>query len=95
MAGYARKKNLVFMNELEKEEKIPEALDHAQKELNAYVAQHDSLGARTSRAEHWHDNERGWLRELRHRYFHFSAQVKWGHTPRLESGQRIRQVHRG
>lgn len=59
------------------------------------LAQHDALGGGSSKPEHWHDNTRAWLRELRHRYFHFSAQVKKGHTPRLESGQRIRQVHRG
>lgn len=95
MVGYAKRKNMVFMDELDKDEKVPAELSQIQDTIKSYVAQHDSLGARTSQAKDWHDNDRGWLRELRHRYFHFSAKVKLGHTPRIEGGERIRQVHRG
>ena len=72
---------------------------NVQDNIKTYVSQHDALGARTSKAEHWHDNLRDWLRQLRRRYFHFSAHYSSptvvGHILRLEGGERIRQVHRG
>ena len=95
MAGYARKKKLVFKGALDKDEAVPAALGNVKDIIQDYVSQHDGLGARTSQAEHWHDNTREWLLKLRHAYFHFSAKIKLGHTPRIEGGERIRQVHRG
>ena len=99
MAGYARGKNIVFKGALNKDEKVPDELIEDQKKIQAYVSQHDALGARTSKAEDWHDNLSAWLRELRGRYFHFSAHYSSptvvGHIPRIEGGQRIRGMHRG
>lgn len=99
MVGYAKKKGIIFEAKLERVEEVPSELESAHNEIKAYVSQHDGLGTRTSKPEHWHDNHRGWLRELRHRYFHFSAHYSSptvvGHIPRIEGGQRIRQVHRG
>ena len=99
MVRYAKNKNIMFKDKLDTDEEVPPELENVHSEIKAYVSQHDALGARTSRPEHWHDNARGWLRELRHRYFHFSAHYSSptvvGHIPRIEGGQRIRQVHRG
>ncbi len=102
MAGYARKKKIVFKGALDKDEKVPEdMLGDTQQKIKDYVAQHDGLGARTSEAKHWLDDKdwdedkRRWMRRLRHDYFHFSAKIKMGHTPRIEGGERVRQVHRG
>jgi len=99
MAGYARKKKIVFLSRIDDDEKVPEALNMAQQEIQAYAAQHDGLGSRTSQAEHWHDNLRGWLCQLRHDYFHFSAHYSSptvvGHVPRFEDGERIRELHHG
>ena len=94
MVGYAKKKNIAFEAKLERVEEVPAALGNVQDNIKTYVSQHDSLGTRTSKAEDWHDNNRGWLRELRHRYCHFSAHYSSptvvGHIPRIEGGERIR-----
>ena len=99
MVEYAKKKDILFEAKLERVEEVPPELESVHKEIKAYAAQHDTLGARTSKAEDWHDNVRGWLRELRHRYFHFSAHYSSpsvvGHIPRIEGGARIRGMHRG
>ncbi len=94
MAGYAKNKKIVFLPQLDLDEAVPGSLGNVKDKIQAYVSQHDGLGVRTSEAKHWHDNTE-FLRKLRHDYFHFSAKIKWGHTPRIEHGERIRQVHRG
>ena len=70
-------------------------LELADEEIQAYVNQHQTKGARSSRPEDWHDNQRGWLRDLRHDYFHFSARLEIGNGPRYENGQRLREEFDG
>ena len=94
MVGYAKKKAIMFLSRIDDDEAVPATLGTVKDKIHDYVAQHDGLGARTSRPEHWHANTE-LLRQLRHDYFHFSAKIKLGHTPRIEHGERIRQVHRG
>ena len=74
--------------------KIPSTLDVVRDKIQGYVSKHDDLGVRTSKAEDWRGDVK-WLHDLRHGYFHFSAKIKLGHTPRIEHGERIREVHRG
>jgi len=97
MAEFAREpeNEISFDEELDEDEKPPPALELAQQEVQAYVGQHQGKGAGSSRAEHWHDNDRPWLRDLRYGYCHFSAKLSFAHAPRYIGGQRRRMTYAG
>lgn len=92
MAGYAGEQGININAELAKDEPIPRKLRPVQDKIQEYIGSH---GPYSSRAEDWHRNDQPWLRTLRHRYFHFSARLQIGHTPRFKKGQRRRQTHDG
>ena len=88
--------SIAFKNKLGKNEYIPPMLELAYEEIQAYVDQHQAKGARSSRPEDWHDNQRGWLRDLRYGYFHFSAQAaSIPNAPRYIDGKRQRMTRPG
>ncbi|MDZ4262692.1 MAG: DUF2235 domain-containing protein [Pseudomonadota bacterium] len=92
MARAAREKGIVFNDKLfNKKEVIPEALDGVKERIDNYIA---SAKGRESRADHWHHNEE-WLRQLRHDYLHFSAQIEFGLGPRISKGKRQRMTYAG
>ena len=95
MAKYARKNKIMIKSKLEKVENVPPELSTVQQELLGYVGKHEGKGAYSSNAEDWHDNERKWLRDLRYRYFHFSARLEIGNGPRYINGKRQRGEYGG
>jgi len=92
MAKEARDKGIVFNDRFDDDEVVPAELDKVQKAIQGYIDTHTPS---SSQAVDWHDNDRGWLRRLRHEYFHFSARMMPGHDPRIINGKRIRKVYRG
>ncbi len=92
MAGYARESKINIISELESDEPVPAKLRQVHTKLQEYI---NAQGPYSSKAEDWHCNDLGWLRQLRHDYFHFSARLKMGHTPCFKRGQRSRQTHEG
>ncbi|MBL1259852.1 MAG: DUF2235 domain-containing protein [Thiotrichaceae bacterium] len=95
MARFARDSGLTFDSRFEGNENIPPALELADEEIQAYVGQHQARGAYSSQPADWHDNQRSWLRTLRHDYFHFSARLEIGNGPRYENGKRLRGEYDG
>ena len=85
MTGYAREQNVKLTDKLDDNESVPDELADIKKRIDHYIAT-----TQTSRAQHWHQNTQAWLRELRHKYLHFSARCVLGHTPRYYEGKRAR-----
>ena len=46
-------------------------------------------------AEYWLNNTKDWMKTLRHKYFHFSAKMEFGLTPRFKDGKRWRKHYAG
>jgi len=92
MAKAARSKGLVIESKFDRDEAVPDELSNVHEEIQRYVNKH---GPDSSKPADWHDNDREWLRKLRHQYFHFSARMMPGHDPRIIDGKRIRKVYRG
>ena len=90
MARYARGKGIEFKGKFDKAEEIPAELHAVRDQLDSYIA-----STTQSKASDWHDNDRPWLRKLRHDYLHFSARIEVGHDPRFRNGQRERYGYRG
>jgi len=94
--------SIVFEDKLEDSEEIIAELEAANTAIQTYVDQHKAKGARSSQPEDWHDNQRGWLRDLRYGYFHFSAKsappsmsALFPHAPNYENGKRQRKTRPG
>lgn len=94
MKEFAENSKIKFDNEFERDQDIPSQLLEVNKEIKSYVEKHKKLGAYSSRPEDWCDN-RIWLRELRHDYFHFSARYETGNEPRFVNGKRKRMYFDG
>ena len=90
MANYARKNKIKLLSKLDEDEAIPDELTDIQGKLLNYITK-----TKKSKAQHWHGNKEGWLCKLRHDYFHFSARIKTGHTPRYIKGKRGREIIKG
>ncbi len=101
MARFARESDskggpIIFNDKFPLKEEIPPMLELADEEIKAYVNQHKAKGARSSHPEHWHDNQRGWLRDLRYGYFHFSAKAaSIANAPSYIDGKRQRMTRPG
>lgn len=89
VARYARGKGIEFEERFDDDEKIPAELDEVRKRIDHYIAT-----ASQSKASDWRHNE-SWLRDLRHKYLHFSARMEVGHDPRFNNGKRIRYTYDG
>jgi len=84
MARYAIEQSIKFKEDLQDDEKIPDELNDVKAKIDGYA---DGVG--TSKPEDWHHNEK-WLKELRHKYFHFSARLEMGNGPNIVNGKRER-----
>ncbi|MCP4464028.1 MAG: DUF2235 domain-containing protein [Planctomycetaceae bacterium] len=91
MAKHARSSEIILKGRLESVENIPSELVAVKQEVDSYVSKHEGKGAFSSQPQDWHDNDRSWLRDLRYRYFHFSARLEIGNGPNFENGRRVRQ----
>ena len=89
MARQARAKGMVFKDDLDRDEKITDPfLIDVKQSLEGHAA-----GASKSDAGYWIDNHEPWLKELRHKYLHFSARMQVGHDPRFaQDGRRQRYL---
>lgn len=71
MIQFAEAEGIVFTNRYTIIDSIPRELDEVKRAIDRYRASHP--GARTSVSRHWYNDNSPLIRELRHRYLHFSA----------------------
>ncbi|WP_086930353.1 T6SS phospholipase effector Tle1-like catalytic domain-containing protein [Agarilytica rhodophyticola] len=93
MARFARENGINILPDLEDENAITGAF------LNQVYQRLDAYANGGSKKQDWFHNA-PWLRQLRHDYLHFSAQLEttWGvaaHKPNLVNGRRERVEHYG
>jgi len=99
MARVVEEEKLAFHEMFYLENEIPPELSTIKEKLDAHAGRElgeppPSTGEAHTRAAYWHRNE-GWLKDLRYRYFHFSARLEVGNGPRFIEGQRRRMYYGG
>ncbi len=104
MADFATEHKVMFKPRLKKDEAISANLEEAETAIKNYIDDHKNRDQKSpeipadefsSKASDWHDNDRLWLKKLRHEQLHFSARLKFGLGPRFENNERKRQIING
>lgn len=90
MVKYSKENDLNFKRKMDSVEKIPNELESVMDNIKEYIAETSN-----SKATDWIYNNDSWLCNLRHDYFHYSANYKTGHDPRFSKGQRFRKTYNG
>lgn len=97
MVERARAKGVVFKGDIDDDERIPDELHNINGVdipgiIQKYIGQQRNY---SSKAKHWHFNDKPWIKTLRNKYFHFSANMKKGYDPRYVAGRRFRRIYNG
>jgi hypothetical protein len=97
MVKQARAKGVVFKTMLDDVEAVPDELKHVNGvDIPAVIQKYiGEQGNYSSRAAHWHFNDKPWIKTLRNKFFHFSAVMSMGYDPRIEGGKRKRKIYNG
>ncbi|MBI1425476.1 MAG: hypothetical protein GC149_18730 [Gammaproteobacteria bacterium] len=95
MLNFAKDSKLKFTSKIDRDQTVPSVLGNVKSEIINYVNQHKAQGSYSSKPQDWHDNNRQWLCDLRHDYFHFSARIEIGNGPRFVNGRRQRMYYDG
>lgn len=97
MVKQARTKGIVFNGAIDRDEKIPDELTNINGVnipgvIQKYMGDESNY---SSKAKHWHFNDKPWIKTLRNKFFHFSAVMSMGYDPRIEGGRRRRKIYNG